>query len=291
MKLSLGPILPFWPRNKVYDFYQQALETSVDIIYLGETVCSKRRELRTEDWLELGQALTESGKDVVLSTLTLLMSESELSTLRKICANCGLTVEANDLAAVQILSEQNIPFVCGPAINIYNPGTLNLMASKGAKRWVMPVELSGETLGNILRSHHGSAAKQVETEVFSYGHLPLAYSARCFTARYRDLPKDNCQFRCIEYPDGIEVLSQEEQQLFNLNGIQTRSAQVYNLLGQIPDMQEMGVDICRISPASEGTAEVIARFRAAMEDDSIEIPPQNPDCNGYWFARPGMEFV
>ena len=46
MRISLGPIPYFWERERVFDFYAHALEAPVDIVYLGETVCSKRRALR-----------------------------------------------------------------------------------------------------------------------------------------------------------------------------------------------------------------------------------------------------
>lgn len=292
MKVSLGPVLFFWPKQKIYDYYEQILQTSVDIIYLGETVCSKRRELSTAEWLELGKHLAESGKEVLISSMALLMAESEVSTLRTICDNSSLRVEANDLSAVQMLSERKLPFVCGPSTNIYNGRTLQVMHRKGATRWVMPVELSGACLDSILRQlEELGISDKIETEVFSYGHLPLAYSARCFTARYRDLPKDNCQFKCIEYPEGIEVKSQEQQQLFNLNGIQTQSAYVYNLLGQVAEMKAMGVDILRISPREHGTEETIDRFREAMQGDLNEIPLSDGACNGYWYAKPGMDYI
>lgn len=292
MKLSLGPILFFWPKQRVYDFYEEMLNTSVDVIYLGETVCSKRRELRTDEWLELASKLAESGKEVVISTMALLMSDSELSTLRRICSNTDLKIEANDLAAVNLLSNMKLPFVCGPTTNIYNGNTLSFMQQLGAERWVMPVELSGHCLESILReADRLGISDQLETEVFSYGHLPLAYSARCFTARYQELPKDNCQFKCIEYPEGVHVRSQEKQQLFNINGIQTQSAYVYNLLSQIPHMQALAVDVCRISPRLEGTADIIRRFRNAINGLSDEIPLQDINCNGYWFGKPGMDQV
>ena len=292
MKVSLGPILFFWPKQKVFDFYEKMLDTSVDTIYLGETVCSKRRELSTADWLDLAERLAESGKEVVVSSLALLMAESELSTLRSICEKAPVKVEANDISAVQVLSEKGLPFVCGPSTNIYNARTLKLMQEKGAVRWVMPVELSGYCLQTILQqAQEMGFADKIETEVFSFGHLPLAYSARCFTARHLDLPKDNCKFSCIEYPEGILVKSQEQQKLFNLNGTQTQSSDIYNLLAQKNEMKSMGVDVLRVSPIVDGTEQIIERFKSEGVSNENSIPLNDEFCNGYWYAKPGMDTV
>jgi collagenase-like PrtC family protease len=87
MKLALGPVLYYWPKEKLLDFYERISAMPVDIIYLGETVCSKRHALNTADWLELAERLSAAGKEVVLSTMALLEAESELKTLRRLCEN------------------------------------------------------------------------------------------------------------------------------------------------------------------------------------------------------------
>ncbi len=296
MKLSLGPILYYWPHQKVADFYQQVVQSQVEIIYLGEMVCSKRQELRTLDWLMLAAELAESGKEIVLSTLALIEARSELSTLRKICENSGCLIEANDMAAVELMSEKKLPFVAGTSINIYNAYTLKTLYRAGLKRWVMPVELNRIALENILIDVKKMGfLESIETEIFSYGRLPLAYSARCFTARCKGLAKDNCQLKCLEYPDGIPLQTQENQSLFTINGIQTQSAQIYNLMDEYSNMADIGVDIMRISPSSTGTIEVAEQFSRVIRGETIPAHLIASDmrnsefCNGYWFGQPGME--
>ncbi|WP_421868937.1 U32 family peptidase [Motiliproteus sp.] len=298
MQLSLGSLLFFWDRERVYNFYRDMIEQPVDIIYLGESVCSKRRELKTAEWIELGQELAQSGKEpgkaagkqIVLSSLALIEAESELKTLRRLCDNGELMIEANDIGAVQLMAERKLPFVAGTSINIYNARTLKNLYDNGMRRWVMPVELSGKALADILTDAQSMGiGDELETEVFSYGLMPLAYSARCFTARARNLPKDRCQYVCLEYPDGLPMSSQEDQEVFTINGIQTLSGQTYNLLPELDEMKRIGVDIVRLSPQGEEMASVIKQFRDQLDGNSNQIPiiPQDA-VNGYWYDDAGL---
>ncbi len=289
MQLSLGPVLYYWSRDDLYAFYEEAAELPVDIIYLGETVCSKRRSLRTEDWLELAQKLNrESGKQIVLSTLSLLEAESELKTLRRICDNGELLVEANDMAAVQILSRMGLPFVTGPTVNVYNGETLRVLEQAGLKRWVMPLELSRST----LRSMKAELGEATECEIFAYGRMPLTLSARCFTARSHNLPKDDCQYKCIDYPEGRLMSTQDGDPFLVLNGIQTLSALTCNLLEEIGELESNGADILRISPQQRHTGRIVKAFRQALEGGAPQdLKSCSPlgFCNGFWREGAGMQ--
>jgi collagenase-like PrtC family protease len=138
---------------------------------------------------------------------------------------------------------------------------------------------------------HAGLGAAVETEVFASGKIPLAYSARCYTARAYNLPKDNCQLKCIEHPGGMLMENQQDMQLFVLNGIQTMSAYEYNLIHELETMRSIGVDVVRISPEPEGFADRVEAMRRAI--DGQTGPGQSllasDQCDGYWFGRPGME--
>lgn len=289
MKLAIGNILYFWERQQIEDFYQQAKTSSADIIYIGESVCSKRRELKLDNWIDLGKEIEACGKQVVLSSLALLEAKSEFSMLKKVCTNHNFLVEANDFGAVQILHEAGLPFIAGSALNIYNQHDLNYLYKKGMQRWVMPVELSKDWLINIRHELNELNLKdKFEIEVYGYGHLPLAYAARCFTARSENKPKDQCELSCIKYPKGREIKSQEGDMLFNMNGIQTLSGKAQNLINDLPSMNGL-VDIVRINPNSLESLTWLTLFRHNLDGKA----PISLDgyCNGYWHKIEGMACV
>ncbi|HTN34547.1 MAG TPA: U32 family peptidase [Marinobacter sp.] len=294
MKLSLGPILWFWTKQSVFNFYANAADWPVDTIYLGETVCSRRRELKPDDWFGLARDLKECGKNVVLSTLTLIESEADLRGLRRICDQHEFLVEANDQSAVQLAVQNGLSFITGPSMNTYNTATLKVLARKGLKGWCLPVELGKDTL-KCLIDELKEEGLDLPAEVFSWGFLPLAWSSRCFTARHFNLPKDNCEFRCLEYPEGLELRSRESQELFRINGTSTLSGSRYDLLQELPGMDDMGVATVRLSPEHQGMEDVVKRYDVVRRGGIPDLNPlaltEAPPCNGYWYGKPGMDIV
>ncbi len=294
MKLALGPVPYYWTRATLEAFYDAIADAPVDTVYLGEQVCSRRHEMDLDGWMRIGDALRARGKEVVLSTQALLESEGDLKLLRRIAGNCRFRVEANDMSAVRLLQGRT-GWVAGPHLNVYNPRTLALLAGLGATRWVAPVEITQEA----LRGVQSERPPGVETEVFAYGRLPLAFSARCFTARRFNLQKEDCGFRCIEFPDGLDLRSGEGEPFLVLNGVQTESSRVYWLLHQLPALADAGVGVLRISPHASYTVRAIEVLRAccdgAMDPQAAldEMRPLMPDspCDGFWHGRPGLELA
>jgi collagenase-like PrtC family protease len=292
MKLALGPLLYYWPRATVLGFYEEIARAPVDCVYLGEVVCSRRRELAFEDWLAIGEQLAAAGKEVVLSAQALTESEGDLKLLRRAVANGRFRVEANDWGAAHLLAGSH-GWVAGPHLNVYNPQALALVAELGATRWVAPVEATRDMVRGILAGRPAG----LDAEVFGFGRMPLALSARCFTARRFKRQKEDCGYACLDFPDGMPLATREAQPFLAANGIQTLSAGVYSLAEELPALGEAGVDLVRVSPQSRGTLDVLLTLRAVCErvlggeEAARALAALAPGAlwNGFWHGRPGME--
>jgi collagenase-like PrtC family protease len=159
----------------------------------------------------------------------------------------------------------------------------------------MTVELSRETFADIDKR----CQTPVETELFVLGRAPLAFSARCFTARRRGLEKDTCDLACFDYGDGMVLATRERNQFMVLNGIQTLSHSVYNLVAELEAMRSLGVGVVRVSPQNTGCFEALALVRRAIDGAvaPAEAAAAMPGvlraamCNGFWHGRPGMALV
>lgn len=285
MRLTLGPLQYFWPRRQVLDFYAASLDWPLDVIYLGETVCSKRRELRTRDWIALAQEQARAGREVVLSSLALIEAESELGALQHLAAQETFRIEANDISAVQICRRHGLPFVGGPGLNVYNLDTLRLLQDDGLYRLVLNVEMSRELVAELREAAAAADHALPELELIAWGRLPLAWSARCFTARALDLAKDHCGFRCIEHPDGLPLQTRDGQAFLTLNGIQVQSAERCDLLPEWRQLAAAGMDLLRLYPQQHGTAEALQRFRA-VRDGAPPPARETGSSPGYWHGRP-----
>ena len=292
-KIALAPLAYYWSREDTLSFYLDAASWPVDIVYLGEVVCSRRRELKPDDWLSLAAELRAAGKEVVMSTQTLIDSESDRRSMHRLIERAvenQLQIEANDLSAVRTLHALQQPFVAGTHLNIYHGGTLDWFAGLGATRFLPPLELSGADLAALQQVRPAN----MQTEVQVWGRMALAFSARCFTARHYRLKKDNCEFRCEAHPDGLLLCSRDGSQFLNLNGIQTQSAGCADLSAQLPELFAMQVDVLRIQPQSRRMGEVVAAFAQARDAQQATtlpaavFPALSTPCNGYWFGQAGM---
>ncbi len=291
--LSLGPVLFNWPPAGWRDFYfRVADEAPVDRVYLGEVVCAKRAPLFAPHLAEVAGRLRRAGKDVVLSTLALIMNESELAMVRDVAAGDDFQVEANDMAAAAMLKGR--AHAIGPYVNVYNEGTLRFLARNGARSVALPVELSAGAIDALVKTTE--VERDVALEVMVFGRMPLAISARCYHARSRDLSKDSCRFVCENDPDGLELDTLDGEPFLAVNGVQTLSYTFCNLVGELCQLDRMGVRYLRLSPQSGDMVRIADAFRAVLDDrlapeDAAEIVAEEigdrPISNGYFHGKEG----
>lgn len=298
--LTVGPLLYYWPRRQLLDFYAEVAESPADTVVIGEVVCARRRELRLPDWLDLGRDLAAAGKTVVLASQVLIETEADLRAIDRLAEQDGFAVEAGDASALQLLAGR-VPLQLGPHLNIYSRAALVEHADLGVARWVAPIELALEDIaainppGDPVCRRDGVA---LVTEAWAFGRVPLSFSARCFTARHHRLPKDACEYRCLQDPDGLPMLSSEQQPFLVLNGTMTQSAALQCLLGDAQALRRVGVQRLRLSPCAQGFAEVLHDFDAVWRDGAVDIAPRlqrwstlgvpGPFANGYARRLPGM---
>lgn len=292
-KLTLGPILYNWPAKFKKDFYYKiADESPVDVVYIGEVVCHKRYS-RWQDILpDVTARLQSAGKEVVLSSLSLINSDKELIELKEILLETNLTVEANDITTVSLLNQR--AHCLGPYLNVYNELALNFHATQNAFRLCLQAELAKETIELLTKQN----LMAIEVQVF--GRQPLAISARCAHARAYNTSKRKCQFICEEDMDGLDVYTLDNDPFVTLNGLQTLSYAKVNLLSEISALQHIGVDYLRISPQSEDTYQIIEIFhqvthgKISPAEGNIQLEnllDGQSLCNGYFNQAPGYKLI
>lgn len=294
VRLTIGPLLYLWEPDKWRDFYFRiADEADVDGVTLGEVVCSKRQHFHQPLLGEVIERLTAGGKKVRLASLALVTLERELRSTRLLGEQDEFEVEVNEIAAHAAMRGK--PHAVGPLVNVYNGPTARVLAAGGATSICLPPELPLASLRAIVRDAPG-----IEYEVFAFGRVPLAISARCAHARVKGATKDNCRFVCGEDPDGLPVETLDDQPFLALNGVQTMSHSCQALIGEVPELIEAGITSLRLSPQRCDMVAVAQIFRAVAggEMDTRaglqRLGTAYPDAkysNGFLYGVPGHQLT
>jgi collagenase-like PrtC family protease len=291
-ELTLGPNLFNWAPETWRDFYFRiADEAPVSVVYLGETICSKRAPLFKDYYDAVGERLRSAGKTVVHSTLGETASRVDRRLVSDVCGTTSDLVEANDASAAFHLRGR--PHYIGPLMNVYNEETLRFLAGKGARNICLPIELPFSAIGVLCAA---ARPENVTVEVQVFGRQSLALSARCYHARAHGRTKDTCLFVCEKDPDGLVLSTLEGKPFLVANGVQTLSFEYLNLAQEIPDLKAAGVSRYRLSPHSCDMVRVATVFRGVLDGvlpvaEAVacleELPLDAPFSNGFHHGRPG----
>jgi collagenase-like PrtC family protease len=295
-QLTIAPILFHWSAEQKLDFYARiADEAPVDVVYLGEVICSKRAPFFEKHYDKVAERLTQAGKKVVFSTLSEVMLKRERNMIAGFCDLEDYELEINDSSALWHLEGKT--FRVGSLMNVYNEDTMRFLADRGATHFSLPTELPAASV-DILAQTAQDLGVGCEVQVF--GRASLALSARCYHARAHNRIKDNCQFVCEKDPDGMPLNTLDKQEFLTINGIQTLSQSYVNLLGELDAMTRMGISHFRLVPHTQDMVAVAQIFRDALDgksgiDDSrqrlsaLNIPA--PFSNGFWHGQAGHKWV
>ena len=138
-----------------------------------------------------------------------------------------------------------------------------MLAGNGVQQCLPAAGNAGDAPSRALCRKRRKLGVTIEVQVF--GRLPLALSARCYHARAHGRTKDSCQFICNVDPDGMTLRTLEDKPFLTVNGIQTLSHDYLNLIGELADLQAMGVTRFRLSPHSCDMVEVATIFRDVLD--------------------------
>ncbi len=292
-RLTLGPLLFNWSDDRYRDFYYRiADEAPFDRVCIGEVVCSKRQPFLQECIAPVVERLERGGKQVVLSSLALPTLEREIRHDRELVAS-GRIAEVNDASLIPAVKGQ--PFHVGPLLNVYNEATVGYLARLGARSIALPPELPRASIVAIA-----AASGNVEIEVWAFGRIPLAISARCYHARAHKLSKDSCQFVCGNDPDGLMVETLDGQRFLAINGVQTLSHTYCNLVRDVVDLAAEGVGSFRLSPHGCDTIAVADSFKKVLEgklgcDEAMArleaLDMDAPFSNGFLHGATGAAYI
>lgn len=282
MKLTLGPVLYNWEPSVWRDFYFRiADEAPVDSVCVGEVVCSKRLPFLQDLIPEVVERLAAAGKEVLLSSLALVTLDRERKQTASLAREADLLVEVNDITGLTHMAGR--PHAIGPYVNVYNEATLSWLAGNGARRVCLPPELPASSIAALAK-----ACPDIELEVWSFGRMPLAISARCYHARLHKLTKDNCQFVCGKDPDGLPTDTLDGQAFLAVNGVQTLSSTYANLVENLAELASMGVAACRLSPQTcdmVGVANIFRGVADGMLDPAEGREALDVLCEGVSFSN------
>lgn len=294
MQLSLGPVLYNWAPERWRDFYFRiADEAPVDVVSVGEIVCSKRSPFFAPHLPAVIERLQSAGKQVLLSSLILVSQRRERRQTDELAAVPDMLIEVNDLTCLRSIAGR--PHAIGPFVNIYNEASAAFHAERGAARICLPPELPVQSVATIA-----AVLPDVVIEVFAFGRVPLAISARCYHARVHKLAKDNCRFVCEKDPDGLALKTLDQQDFLTINGVQTLSYTCTNFLGDIGTLRKAGIGSLRLSPQDCDMVEVAKVFREVLDGHAdveggnrrlAALYPHAPFSNGSLHGAAGFKYI
>ena len=288
MRISVGSVPSSWGLGKLTSFYRELGQSPADYVYVGETSCPNR-SCSWGDWISsVCGELTRAGKEVYASSLGLVRDETEYRAFDELAQRVR-RVEINSPAFLGL--GRSYPAVTGAFLNVYNSAATNILARNMVNRIVLPCELGFESIISIAKN------SPVAVEVVVHGHIPVAISYDCHTARCFGRSPNECKMLCQQYPEGM-ILEAGHQQMFRIEGPQTLSAATYCLVEYLAVLEEAGIDTVRVLPQWDHTGRILRVYRDVLDHrmepgDALEELKKLSStslCNGWFLEKAGWVY-
>lgn len=288
MRLSVGSAPSNWGEEKLRSFYRELAASPVDMVYVGETICPDRSCFSPGFLKEICDDLTRAGKEVYASSLILVKDQKQYRAFADLVQQVK-RAEINSPAFLALA--RRYPAAGGMFLNVYNSAAARVLARNMIERIVLPCELGLEAISTIAKR------SPVAVEVVVHGHIPIATSITCTTARCLNVDDDNCEKVCRRYPEGM-TLRAGDLPMFRIDGPQTLSAATFCLVEYLPELQQAGVDTVRILPQGNHTVRVAHIYRDVLDDsrktrdalEELSALSNTGLCNGWFHGKAGWVY-
>ena len=274
MRLSVAPISGHYDAAGIVAYYEEAASSPhVDRAYVGELYCPKRLIPMRAFEQALG-ILEDAGKEAVFSTLALPAGEADFDAAAPYVERAN-AVEVNNLGFVPWIREifPGKTMLAGPICNLYNRGDLEIARDWGCSGVSLHIDLMPETILDLC----GSGI--LPAEVFLHGRPALAFSWRCYAARFAGKPANACGYVCREQ-DALVFKNLEGDDGFVVDGPAVLSGQVVSTAEQLRDYVQAGAAFGRLALAPGEIAHVASTYSALLAGDtSLEQAKRDLDAS------------
>jgi len=227
----------------------KAASKYVDSVYFGIKKFNMRmrsENIALEDLNNVVNFCHNNNLKAILAT-NILVYDNELEYLRRVMENAkDAEVDAviiQDLAALQIAKEINLPFHISTQCNVSNSLSARFYEQMGAERIILARELSLEKIKEIKRN-----LTKAEVEIFIHGAMCASISGRCYfsqdicSTEKKSANRGNCIQPCrrrwwVREESGADYL---------YDGIRFMNSRDLCTIGYIPKLIEAKIDAFKI---------------------------------------------
>ncbi len=144
-----------------------------------------------------------------------------------------------DLAVIEIIKKEKIPFIISTQANVSNYKTAEFYKKLGAKRVVLARELTLKQIKEIKNKVN------IEIETFIHGAMCVAISGRCILSAYLFNKSSNCG-SCAQPCRKLWKLSDDRGNEFETEGKYFLNAKDICMIEFVPELIKAGIDSFKI---------------------------------------------